>query len=168
MQHRDGALFAGQRRDFRIQEEALPIAQKIELNAIGLLVARRTHRFVERLAVQYFLRGAAVRSLRHERIEGRVRLLNAPQRIGHEHRLDHGVEHRSQAILFVPQGRDLLPKLVRHAAERAPDLSQLGRSLGRMSDQLGEQIATLRHEQDRLRPVLNTMVEAVFVADPLG
>ncbi|MEM9860571.1 MAG: ATP-binding protein [Myxococcota bacterium] len=52
--------------------------------------------------------------------------------------------------------------------DREDELGQIGRSLGRMSDQLGEQIATLRHEQDRLRTVLNAMVEAVFVADPLG
>ena len=56
----------------------------------------------------------------------------------------------------------------RTGSDRDDELGQIGRALDRMADQLDDRITTLRVEQDRLRTVLNAMVEAVFVADPLG
>ena len=56
----------------------------------------------------------------------------------------------------------------RTRSEREDELGEIGRGLDRMADQLEDRINTLRGEQNRLRTVLNAMVEAVFVADPLG
>ncbi len=56
----------------------------------------------------------------------------------------------------------------RTGSQRDDELGQIGRGLDRMADQLEDRINTLRAEEDRLRTVLNAMVEAVFVTDPLG
>ncbi len=56
----------------------------------------------------------------------------------------------------------------RAMSERDDELGAIGRALDRMADQLAERIGRLRSEQDRLRTVLNSMVEAVFVTDSLG
>lgn len=52
--------------------------------------------------------------------------------------------------------------------DRRDEFGQIGSALDRMAEQLQDRIDTLRSKQDRLRAVLNAMVEAVFVADPLG
>lgn len=56
----------------------------------------------------------------------------------------------------------------RTESNRDDELGQIGRALDRMADLLDDRISNLRGEQDRLRTVLDAMVEAVFVTDPLG
>jgi len=56
----------------------------------------------------------------------------------------------------------------RTRSQRDDELGAIGRALDRMADQLEERIEVLRAEQDRLRTILDSMVEAVFVTDPLG
>ncbi|HJL48684.1 MAG TPA: ATP-binding protein [Polyangiaceae bacterium LLY-WYZ-15_(1-7)] len=56
----------------------------------------------------------------------------------------------------------------RARSTRDDELGAIGRALDRMADQLAERIDRLRTEQDRLRTVLNSMIEAVFVTDSLG
>ncbi|MEM1415268.1 MAG: ATP-binding protein [Myxococcota bacterium] len=56
----------------------------------------------------------------------------------------------------------------RTRSTRDDELGAIGRALDRMADQLADRIDTLRAEQDRLRTILNSMVEAVFVTDGLG
>ncbi|MBX3248311.1 MAG: HAMP domain-containing protein [Myxococcales bacterium] len=56
----------------------------------------------------------------------------------------------------------------RSRSERDDELGAIGRALDRMADQLADRIENLHAEQDRLRTVLNSMVEAVFVTDSLG
>ncbi|MCB9617826.1 MAG: HAMP domain-containing protein [Sandaracinus sp.] len=56
----------------------------------------------------------------------------------------------------------------RTRSDRDDELGAIGRALDRMADQLVDRIDTLRSEQDRLRTVLNSMVEAVFVTDSIG
>lgn len=56
----------------------------------------------------------------------------------------------------------------RAESDRDDELGAIGRALDRMAEQLVERIERLRAEQDRLRTVLNSMVEAVFVTDSLG
>ncbi|MFT5354402.1 MAG: two-component system phosphate regulon sensor histidine kinase PhoR [Polyangiales bacterium] len=56
----------------------------------------------------------------------------------------------------------------RMESNRDDELGQIGHALGRMADILDDRINNLRGEQDRLRTVLDAMVEAVFVTDPLG
>ncbi len=56
----------------------------------------------------------------------------------------------------------------RTKSERDDELGAIGRALDRMADQLVDRLDNLRAEQDRLRTVLNSMVEAVFVTDSLG
>lgn len=53
-------------------------------------------------------------------------------------------------------------------SERDDELGAIGRALDRMADQLVDRLDTLRSEQDRLRTILNSMIEAVFVTDSLG
>lgn len=53
-------------------------------------------------------------------------------------------------------------------SDRDDELGAIGRALDRMADQLVDRLDTLRSEQDRLRTILNSMVEAVFVTDSLG
>ncbi|MEM9070269.1 MAG: ATP-binding protein [Myxococcota bacterium] len=53
-------------------------------------------------------------------------------------------------------------------SERDDELGTIGRALDHMADTLAERITRLRAEQDRLRTILNSMVEAVFVTDSLG
>ena len=57
---------------------------------------------------------------------------------------------------------------VRTQSQRDDELGDIGRSLDRLADQLSERIASLRAEENRLRTMLNAMVEAVFVTDSLG
>jgi two-component system phosphate regulon sensor histidine kinase PhoR len=56
----------------------------------------------------------------------------------------------------------------RTRSDRDDELGAIGRALDRMADQLVDRLDTLRSEQDRLRTILNSMVEAVFVTDSLG
>lgn len=56
----------------------------------------------------------------------------------------------------------------RTQSDRDDELGAIGRALDRMADQLKDRIDNLRSEQDRLRTILNSMVEAVFVTDSLG
>ncbi|MEO0323172.1 MAG: ATP-binding protein [Myxococcota bacterium] len=56
----------------------------------------------------------------------------------------------------------------RTRSTRDDELGAIGRALDRMADQLAERIDNLRAEQDRLRTIVNSMVEAVFVTDSLG
>ncbi len=56
----------------------------------------------------------------------------------------------------------------RTKSTRDDELGQIGRALDRMADLLDDRINNLRGEQDRLRTVLDAMVEAVFVTDLLG
>ncbi len=57
---------------------------------------------------------------------------------------------------------------VRTHSRRNDELGEIGRALDRMAETLAERIALAREEQDRLRTILNSMVEAVFVTDSLG
>ena len=56
----------------------------------------------------------------------------------------------------------------RFGTERDDELGAIGRALDRMAGELGERVQILRQEQDRMRTILDAMVEAVFVTDPLG
>ncbi len=56
----------------------------------------------------------------------------------------------------------------RTRSTREDELGAIGRALDRMADQLADRIDNLRAEQDRLRTIVNSMVEAVFVTDSLG
>ena len=56
----------------------------------------------------------------------------------------------------------------RYASDREDELGAIGRALDRMAEQLGERVEILRQEQDRMRTILDAMVEAVFVTDALG
>ena len=57
---------------------------------------------------------------------------------------------------------------VRTFSQRDDELGDIGRSLDRLADQLNERIASLHAQENRLRTILNSMVEAVFVTDSLG
>lgn len=57
---------------------------------------------------------------------------------------------------------------VRTHSRRHDELGEIGRALDRMAETLAERIARAREEQGRLRTILNSMVEAVFVTDSLG
>ena len=57
---------------------------------------------------------------------------------------------------------------VRTRARRNDEFGELGRALDRMADQLDERLHTLRQEKARLRTVLESMQEAVFVTDARG
>ena len=52
--------------------------------------------------------------------------------------------------------------------DRDDELGAIGRALDHMASELGERVQSLRLEQDRLRTILDSMVEAVFVTDALG
>lgn len=56
----------------------------------------------------------------------------------------------------------------RFGYDRDDELGAIGRALDRMAAELGERVHNLRQEQDRIRTILNAMVEAVFVTDALG
>jgi two-component system phosphate regulon sensor histidine kinase PhoR len=57
---------------------------------------------------------------------------------------------------------------VRTSSQRDDELGDIGRSLDRLADQLNERIASLHAQENRLKTMLNSMVEAVFVTDSLG
>ncbi len=57
---------------------------------------------------------------------------------------------------------------VRTFSQRDDELGDIGRSLDRLADQLNERIASLHAQENRLKTMLNSMVEAVFVTDSLG
>lgn len=57
---------------------------------------------------------------------------------------------------------------VRTFSQRDDELGDIGRSLDRLADQLNERIASLHAQENRLKTMLNAMVEAVFVTDSLG
>ena len=57
---------------------------------------------------------------------------------------------------------------VRSHSRRNDELGEIGRALDRMAETLAERVAAAREERDRLRTILNSMVEAVFVTDSLG
>ncbi len=57
---------------------------------------------------------------------------------------------------------------VRTFSERDDELGDIGRSLDRLADQLNERIGSLHAQENRLKTMLDSMVEAVFVADSLG
>jgi len=57
---------------------------------------------------------------------------------------------------------------VRTFSERDDELGDIGRSLDRLADQLNERISSLHAQENRLRTMLDSMVEAVFVTDALG
>ncbi len=52
--------------------------------------------------------------------------------------------------------------------DRDDELGAIGRALDHMAAELGERVQRLRLEQDRLRTILDAMIEAVFVTDALG
>lgn len=56
----------------------------------------------------------------------------------------------------------------RFGHDRDDELGAIGRALDRMAAELGERVQNLRQEQDRIRTILDAMVEAVFVTDALG
>ncbi|MBW2508456.1 MAG: HAMP domain-containing protein [Deltaproteobacteria bacterium] len=57
---------------------------------------------------------------------------------------------------------------VRTFSQRDDELGDIGRSLDRLADELNERIASLHAQENRLKTMLNAMVEAVFVTDSLG
>ena len=57
---------------------------------------------------------------------------------------------------------------VRTFSQRDDELGDIGRSLDRLADELNERIASLHAQESRLKTILNSMVEAVFVTDSLG
>ncbi len=57
---------------------------------------------------------------------------------------------------------------VRTFSQRDDELGDIGRSLDRLADQLNDRIASLHAQENRLKTMLNAMVEAVFVTDSLG
>lgn len=57
---------------------------------------------------------------------------------------------------------------VRTFSERDDELGDIGRSLDRLADELNERITSLHAQENRLRTMLDSMVEAVFVTDSLG
>ena len=57
---------------------------------------------------------------------------------------------------------------VRTFSQRDDELGDIGRSLDRLADELNERIASLHAQENRLKTMLNSMVEAVFVTDSLG
>ncbi len=57
---------------------------------------------------------------------------------------------------------------VRTFSQRDDELGEIGRSLDRLADQLSERIASLHAQENRLKTMLNSMVEAVFVTDSIG
>ena len=57
---------------------------------------------------------------------------------------------------------------VRTLSQRDDELGDIGRSLDRLADQLTDRIASLHAQENRLKTMLNAMVEAVFVTDSLG
>ena len=56
----------------------------------------------------------------------------------------------------------------RTRSQRSDELGTLGRALDRMAEQLDDRVAAVRAEEARLRTVLDSMVEAVFVTDAGG
>lgn len=56
----------------------------------------------------------------------------------------------------------------RSRTKRVDELGSIGRALDRMAVELDDRLARLSQEQDRLRTILDAMVEAVFVTDSLG
>ncbi|HSN83777.1 MAG TPA: ATP-binding protein [Polyangiales bacterium] len=57
---------------------------------------------------------------------------------------------------------------VRTFSQRDDELGDIGRSLDRLADELNERITSLHAQENRLKTMLNAMVEAVFVTDSLG
>lgn len=57
---------------------------------------------------------------------------------------------------------------VRTFSQRDDELGDIGRSLDRLADELNERISSLHAQENRLKTMLNAMVEAVFVTDSLG
>lgn len=57
---------------------------------------------------------------------------------------------------------------VRTSSQRDDELGDIGRSLDRLADQLTERIASLHAQENRIKTLLDAMVEAVFVTDSLG
>ncbi|MGB5810383.1 MAG: ATP-binding protein, partial [Polyangiales bacterium] len=57
---------------------------------------------------------------------------------------------------------------VRTFSERDDELGDIGRSLDRLADELNERITSLHAQENRIRTMLDSMVEAVFVTDSLG
>ena len=57
---------------------------------------------------------------------------------------------------------------VRTFSQRDDELGDIGRSLDRLADELNERIASLHAQENRLKTMLNAMIEAVFVTDALG
>jgi len=57
---------------------------------------------------------------------------------------------------------------VRTYSQRDDELGDIGRSLDRLADELNERITSLHAQENRLKTMLNAMVEAVFVTDSLG
>ena len=57
---------------------------------------------------------------------------------------------------------------VRTFSDRDDELGDIGRSLDRLADELNERIGSLHAQENRLKTMLDSMVEAVFVADGLG
>ena len=57
---------------------------------------------------------------------------------------------------------------VRTNSTRDDELGDIGRSLDRLADELTERIASLHAQENRLKTMLDAMVEAVFVTDSLG
>lgn len=57
---------------------------------------------------------------------------------------------------------------VRTFSQRDDELGDIGRSLDRLADELNERISSLYAQENRLKTMLNAMVEAVFVTDSLG
>ena len=56
----------------------------------------------------------------------------------------------------------------RSNSHRPDELGAIGRALDRMAVELEDRLTHLSEEQDRLRTILDAMVEAVFVTDSLG
>ncbi|MEM7436005.1 MAG: ATP-binding protein [Myxococcota bacterium] len=57
---------------------------------------------------------------------------------------------------------------VRTFSERDDELGDIGRSLDRLADELNERISSLHAQENRIRTMLDSMVEAVFVTDSVG
>jgi methyl-accepting chemotaxis protein len=57
---------------------------------------------------------------------------------------------------------------VRIRSPRRDEIGELGRAIDRMAEDLTDRMARLRTQEERLRKVLDAMVEAVFVTDSQG